>query len=127
MKNNLNVQIEGVFQTNGSNLYCLPEEAPDLSGLKVAKFGWYLGGFIKDRFEPSHAMIMSLNKGDIKNTIDFELSSEEVMRYLKGETLMIEGEKGFTGIYVNGFPLGWAKQTGDMLKNMYPKGWRKMS
>jgi len=33
---------------------------------------------------------------------------------------------GYTGILVDGYTLGWAKQTGDMLKNLYPKGWRKM-
>lgn len=124
---NLNIEIEGYFDIKGNNLYCLPEQTPDLSGLKIAKFGWYLGEFVRDKFEPSHSMIISLKKEDIKNVINFAADSREIMSYLKGETLMIEGKKGYTGVCVEGYTLGWAKQTGDMLKNLYPKGWRKMN
>ncbi|MCX7920442.1 MAG: RsmB/NOP family class I SAM-dependent RNA methyltransferase [Clostridia bacterium] len=124
---NLNINIEGCFEMKGNNLYCLPEAAPDLSGLKVAKFGWYLGEFVRDKFEPSHSMVISLKKEEVKNVIDFSAGSREIASYLKGETLIIEGKKGLTCICVDGFTLGWAKQTGDMLKNMYPKGWRKMN
>jgi len=67
-----------------------------------------------------------LKKEDIRKTLNFSADSVEVLKYLKGETLMIEGEPGYTGILVDGYTLGWAKQTGDMLKNLYPKGWRKM-
>lgn len=124
---NLNIQIEGNFNIKGDNLYWLPESCPDLGGLKVAKFGWYLGEFIKDKFEPSHSMVISLKKEDLKNVTEFASNSREIISYLKGETVMQEGERGFTAIIVDGFTVGWAKQTGDMLKNMYPKGWRKMS
>lgn len=124
---NLNIHIDGYFSIKGGNLYWLPEQPPDLSSLKVAKFGWYLGEYSRGKFEPSHSMVLSLKKGDIKNVIDFEPDSREVIRYLKGETLMLDGQKGLIGICVGGYTLGWARQTGDMLKNLYPKGWRKMS
>ncbi|MCX7708644.1 MAG: RsmB/NOP family class I SAM-dependent RNA methyltransferase [Clostridia bacterium] len=124
---NLNIDINGNFIAKGNNLYCLPAEVPDLSGIKVAKFGWYLGAVNNGRFEPSHSMIVSLKNKDLKRTINFPAESKEVFSYLKGETLMIEGEKGFCGVCADGYTLGWAKQTGDMLKNLYPKGWRKMS
>lgn len=127
VKANLNLEVDGYFDIKGSNLYCLPEKVPNLNRLKIAKFGWYLGEFIKDKFEPSHSMVIAMKKEDIKNVMDLSSSSREVLSYLKGETLMIEGQKGYTGICVDGHTLGWAKQTGDMLKNMYPKGWRKMS
>jgi NOL1/NOP2/sun family putative RNA methylase len=126
-RENLNIDIKGHFNIKGDNLYCLPEPLPDLSGVKVAKFGWYLGGLKNNRFEPSHSMVISLKKDNVKNIIDFSADSREVLSYLKGETLMIEGTKGFTAVSVDGNILGWAKQTGDMLKNLYPKGWRKMS
>lgn len=127
VRENLNIEIEGVFDMKGSNLYCLPHQLPDMSGLKVAKFGWYLGEFIKDKFEPSHSMVIALAQRDLKNVMDLGKDDRMVLSYLKGETLMIEGKKGYTAICVDGYTLGWAKQTGDMLKNMYPKGWRKMS
>jgi len=109
------------------NLYCLPVDLPDLSGIKVAKFGWYLGKVSKGRFEPSHSFILALNKEEIKNIINLDSNTADVSKYLKGETLMFEGSKGYTGVLVDGYTLGWAKQTGDMLKNLYPKGWRKMN
>lgn len=127
VRENLNSEIEGVFDMKGSNLYCLPYQLPDMSGLKVAKFGWYLGEFIKDKFEPSHSMVIALARQDLKNVMDLGRDDRMVFSYLKGETLMVEGRKGYAAICVDGYTLGWAKQTGDMLKNMYPKGWRKMS
>jgi len=127
VRDNLNYSPEGVYLLKGHNLYHLPEQPPRLDGLKVAKFGWFLGTFEDNRFEPSHSMVTALKMSDIKRTIDLKVSDSEVNRYLKGETLMLEGEKGFTAVCVDGWTLGWAKQTGDMLKNMYPKGWRRLS
>lgn len=124
---NLNRGIEGCLSMKSDNLYCLPVDLPDLSGIKVAKFGWYLGKVSKGRFEPSHSFILALNKEEIKNIINLDSNTADVSKYLKGETLMFEGSKGYTGVLVDGYTLGWAKQTGDMLKNLYPKGWRKMN
>lgn len=124
---NLNIKTQGYFYIKGSNIYNLPVPYPDLTGIKVAKFGWYLGDFIHDKFEPSHSIIISLNIEDIKNVFNLLTDGNVVNSFLKGETLMFEGEKGFVGICVNGFTLGWAKQTGSFVKNMYPKGWRKMN
>lgn len=112
VEENLNINIEGFFAVKGNNLYCLPEEPPDLSGIKVAKFGWYLGEILKGRFEPSHSFALSLKKEDIKNTVNFGADSIDVSKYLKGETLMLEGDPGYTGVLVDGYTLGWAKQTG---------------
>lgn len=123
----LTTRIEGHYEVKGNNVYCLPVPYPDLSGVKVAKFGWYLGEVLRDKFEPSHSFVISLQKENLKNAMDFGSDSREILSYLKGETVMLEGKKGLTGICVDGFTLGWAKQTGDMLKNLYPKGWRKMN
>ncbi len=127
VKENLNISLHGIFIVKGRNIYLLPEHIPSLDGLKVAKFGWFLGEAEGGRFEPSHSLATALKAEEVKRIISFDSTSYEVKSYLKGETLMIEGEKGLTAICVDGYTLGWAKQTGDMLKNMYPKGWRKMS
>jgi len=126
-RDNLNIGIDGHFAVKGNNLYCLPVEYPDLSGIKVAKFGWYLGEFSGRRFEPSHSMAIALSRDDFKNVMDIESGSGDVIRYLKGETLMAESPKGYTVVCVDGYTLGWGKQMGGMLKNLYPKGWRKMT
>lgn len=127
IENNTNIKLSGHTFQKGNNIYLLPEGYPDLSGLRVAKFGWYLGEVGPKGFIPSHSFATSLSSDEIKQKIDFSSQSREVNSYLKGETLIVSGEKGYTGICVDGYSLGWAKQTGDMLKNLYPKGWRKMS
>lgn len=127
LRQNLNCSIEGNVFAKGNNVYHLPVASPDLSGLKVAKFGWYLGEQGPKGFVPSHSLAVSLGIDEIRNTLNFKYDASEINSYLKGETIIISGEKGYTGMCVDGYTLGWAKQTGDMLKNLYPKGWRKMS
>lgn len=127
ISDNTTVNLNGHVFKKGNNIYYLPENCPDLSGLKVAKFGWYLGEMGPKGFSPSHSFVIALSSEELKHKINFEAGSREVNSYLKGETLIEPGEKGYTGICVDGCCLGWAKQTGDMLKNLYPKGWRKMS
>jgi len=127
VEENLNYLPDGVFLLKGRSLYHLPEAPPMLAGLRTAKFGWFLGTFEGSRFEPSHSFVTALEKDAFKRIIDLSSGSREVRSYLKGETLMLEGEKGLTAVCVDGITLGWAKQTGDMLKNMYPKGWRRLT
>jgi NOL1/NOP2/fmu family ribosome biogenesis protein len=127
VEENLNYLPDGVFLLKGRSLYHLPEAPPMLAGLRTAKFGWFLGTFEGSRFEPSHSFVTALEKDAFKRAIDLSSDSKEIRSYLKGETLMLDGEKGLTAVCVDGITLGWAKQTGDMLKNMYPKGWRRLA
>ncbi|PYG88862.1 NOL1/NOP2/sun family putative RNA methylase [Ruminiclostridium sufflavum DSM 19573] len=127
IEKNTSLLLKGHIFKKGNNIYHLPERCPELSGLKVAKFGWYLGETGPKGFIPSHSFAVSLSNDEIRNKIDFQWDSREVNSYLKGETLIVPGEKRYTGVCADGYVLGWAKQTGDMLKNLYPKGWRKMS
>lgn len=118
---------QGYFMLNGSNLYWLPVVCPDLKGVKIAKFGWYLGSIAKHKFEPSHSFVMALKKEQCKNVVDLNIGSNELDKYLKGETIILDAEKGYNVVCVEGFPLGLAKASDGVLKNLYPKGWRKMS
>jgi len=126
-KENLNIELKGSFKAVGKNLYLTNEEISSLDGIKIAKFGWYLGEVQNNKFEPSHSFVMALKKQDIKNVINLESTSDDLIRYLKGETLIREGVKGYTAICVDGYTIGWAKQINGILKNLYPKGWRKMN
>jgi NOL1/NOP2/sun family putative RNA methylase len=123
----LKLEMDGFYEVKGSNLYWLPEKMPDVSGLKIAKFGWYLGEVQGERFTPSHSMVIALKKENLSQVLDLKADSRELSSYLKGETVMLEGFKGLTAVCVDGYLLGWAKGTGDMMKNLYPKGWRKMA
>jgi NOL1/NOP2/fmu family ribosome biogenesis protein len=57
-------------------------------------------------------------------TID--LSREEALRYLKGEVLMPHSglERGFYAVVFNDHPLGFVKNVGNRLNNLYPREWR---
>lgn len=124
---NLNINIEGEIYKRGSSLYKIPEGLPSLDGINVVKYGWYLGDFKNSKFEPSNSLIISLDKDDIKNTVSLSYNSSELIKYLKGETLLREGkDNGYVGVLLDGFTLGWAKQQEYILKNLYPKGWRKI-
>ena len=123
---NLNRSFSGIFEVHNGQLYLLPSHLPSLKGLKVIRSGWLLGAYKKSRFEPSHALAMGLTIGDVKRVLQFGSNDKEVFKYLKGETLNISGEKGWTLVCVDEYPLGWAKQTGNFLKSHYPASWRWM-
>lgn len=121
---NLNTCLDGVFHVKGSSLFRLPPALPEVPGLRWEKAGFYLGEYAKGRFEPSASLAMALNAGDFRRVVNLAALDHGVIRYLKGETLIHDGEKGYTAVCVDGFPLGWAKQDGGAMKNLYPKGWR---
>jgi NOL1/NOP2/sun family putative RNA methylase len=122
----LNIVPDGRFALFGDHLYIQPPETPDLKGMKVIRPGLHLGVLQRNRFEPSHALALALKAGDVKRKADYKADAAEVRQYLRGETLPRRGEKGWTLITVDGFSLGWAKQSDGMLKNHYPKGLRRL-
>jgi len=123
-KKNLYCKLDGTFMSFGDHLYLVPDENLDFKGVKVLRPGLYLGVLKKNRFEPSHALAMALNKDDFIRKVDYSSVSPEVLAYLKGETLRMEGFKGWTCVLVDGYPLGWGKAVEGVLKNHYPKGLR---
>lgn len=122
----LNVVPEGRYTLFGDQLYVLPSEMLSLKQLKVVRPGWHLGTLKKNRFEPSHALALSLTKEDVQFHWNIDSSSADIQSYLKGETLHVDGPKGWTLVTVDGYSLGWGKATNQQLKNHYPKGLRWM-
>lgn len=116
---------EGVYHIRNTELHILPQGYQDMPGLKTVKTGLYVGSEEKGNFEPSQSLIMALRWENLKRKESFSLKDPDLMRYLKGETLQREGEKGYIALGVDEFPLGWGKIGENGLKNLYPKGWRK--
>lgn len=116
------------FLTFGENLYLIPDEMPDLTGLKVLRPGLHVGTLKKGRLEPSHALALFLKAEDVKKTLEIG-SGELAERYLKGETLPIPEEnknlKGWVLVTCDGYSIGFGKADRGVLKNHYPKGLRK--
>ena len=104
----------------------IPEGMPELKGLHIMRSGWFLGELKKKRFEPSGAFARGLTPDVCDKVIAYPGDSEEVVRYLKCETLQVDPnlKNGWYLICVDEFALGWGKVSNGTLKNKYPSGWR---
>ena len=85
----------------------------------------------KNRFEPSQSLAMALSYDDYKNCVSLSVEDERVVRYLKGETLVLDEREqqaadGWLLVCVDGYPLGWGKKMWANVKNRYHRGWRWM-
>ena len=120
----------GKVESYSGNLYYIPDDLPDMSGLKFIRRGLYLGECKKNRFEPSQALAMALKTSEYNNIIDLDSEDNSVLKYLKGETINctdpLSASDGWVLICVDGFPLGWGKKSGTFIKNKYHSGWRMM-
>jgi len=125
-KETLKYTPKGEFIIFGDQLYLLPEGMLSLKNLKVIRPGWHLGTIKKNRFEPSHALALSLNGDEVKNKWNLDKNSPEILAYLKGESIHAEGPKGWYLVEVDGYSIGWGKLTDGILKNHFPKGLRWM-
>lgn len=125
MNSTLKTKLEGNLVTFGENLYLLPEQAPDLKGLKVLRPGLHLGSFKKNRFEPAHALSHALKPDECRHVLELSREEKEVEGFLRGEAIeRLAEEKGWYLVCVEGLPLGFAKYSNGMFKNHYPKGLR---
>ena len=110
-------------------LYALPVDIHPMKKLRFLRTGLLLGEVKKGRFEPSQALAMYLTADQFANTVEFARGDERIIRYLKGETVEADGathrgKNGWCLVLMDGLPLGWAKRTGETLKNKYEPGWR---
>lgn len=115
-------------EEDGGGLYLLPPGLPDLRGLKVIRNGLFLGEYRGGDFKPSAALALALERQKAARELDFPPSSPELARYLRGETLLLDEERlpgnGWVLVKTGGFPLGWAKRLGRLVRNEYPPSWR---
>lgn len=109
----------------GDQLYQLPAQMPDFAGMKVLRPGLHLGTLKKNRLEPSHALALHLHPDEVKRSIAFPGDGTQILDYLKGNTLPDpDGNKGWVLVCADRYSIGWAKASGGILKNHYPKGLR---
>lgn len=133
------------FVLFGEQLYAMPSGMISCDGLRVLRPGLHLGTFKKNRFEPSHGLAMALREEEVWQSRRLDSTGEEIAAYLRGESLADfseiapdssresgeEGQtipkekKGWTLMTVDGYSIGWAKLSGGILKNHYPKGLRQ--
>lgn len=118
----------------GEQLYLIPPEMKDMSGLKVLRPGLHLGEVKKNRFEPSHSLALYLKKQQVKQWIRLDADGPLIEKYLSGQAMdggslkgagASELKKGWVLILADNCSAGWAKLAGNTLKNHYPKGLRR--
>ena len=108
-------------------VYLVPEDLPELRGLRILKPGLYLGDQKKNRFEPAQPLANALQAMEFKKRIELQSSDTNVIKYLKGETITVEQKgSGWQLVCADGFPLGFGKLSKGMLKNKYCAAWRLM-
>ena len=113
---------EGKAVQFGQSLYWAPVQMPDINRLKVLRPGPELGIVKKDRFEPAHALALWLRA--CGNMEDYAPESREMAAYLHGDVIP-SAKTGWCLVTAGGFPIGWGKCDGKVLKNHYPKGLRR--
>ncbi len=125
----------GRFIRSGDGLYWAPVFPERISGMKCLKYGVYLGNTHKGSlgslgslgsFRPSQSLVLALSNTEFKRILELDADSSEIIRYLKGETLLVEGDKGLIAVCADRYPIGWAAYEAGYLKNMYPAGWRML-
>ena len=119
---------KGPYIVRNGRVYLAAFPDEELKGLRVLRNGLFLGEEKTKRFEPAQALAMALYRGEFPNRLDLPPEDPRVFRYLKGETLELSPEdgvrEGIVLVTVSGYPLGFAKKSGTMLKNRYLPGWR---
>lgn len=120
----LRVRMENLHEAGGM-LYALPEGIFDWRDLRVLRAGVRLGEVKNGRFEPSHSLAMCLKAGEFAAAVDFAAEDGRLLRFLHGETAEDgRGQKGWLAVCADGFPVGWGKAGGGVVKNHIPKGLR---
>ncbi|MFC4778586.1 RsmB/NOP family class I SAM-dependent RNA methyltransferase [Paenibacillus sp. GCM10023252] len=127
------VNWQGQYMSYGSRLYLQPGDVPPLDGLHVVRAGWYLGEVKPNRFDPSGALALGLRREEALRSLDLFSRDQDTLKYLKGDTLFTHGTpweeqgkpaKGHVLVCTDGYPIGWGKIDGAIVKNELPAGWR---
>ncbi|MBQ9994347.1 MAG: RsmB/NOP family class I SAM-dependent RNA methyltransferase, partial [Clostridia bacterium] len=114
---------EGSIRTIGENVYLMPPQMPDCSGVHILRAGVLLGQMRKGRIEPAHALFACAKAEDCRNAIHLSPDSAELSAFLRGEQIDAPDDmRGYTAVTCGGIVTGFGKCSGGVLKNHYPKG-----
>ena len=116
---------DGILTYERDTLFWHSRREPEHKGLRVMYGGLPVCRW-RHKVQPSPQLALILQAEDYDNVLSFQCGEEQVIRYLKGETLQVaEGIKGNVLVCLEGYGLGWAQGNGrGLLKNKYHPGWR---
>lgn len=125
-KDTLNIPVPACLFASQDHIYSIPSPYLDLKKIRFLRQGLYLGECKKNRFEPSLSLALSLKPEEAKRCYNFSNESEEIAKYMHGDTLEGRIKDGFGLICIDGkYPIGFVKEVKGTLKNFYPKGKRR--
>jgi len=114
----------------GNRLYWIPDDTPDLTGLRVIHWGWWLGTIKGKIFAPGPALASTLSTGDVQRVLEFPLDDPRLDIYRRGSPVPLSkqesGTDGWMLITVSGHPLGWGKLQHGRLKSYFPRWLRSI-
>lgn len=129
-KNYLKHPEQFSFFDKNDKWYALPKELFNSfqyisSHLRIISAGINLGEFKGKSFIPNQSLALSkgLNQAKFET---YELELPEAIKYLRNETFVLppEVEKGYILMTYKGIPLGFIKNIGNRINNLYPNEWR---
>lgn len=115
---------DGCFVTFGDQVRLLPYSLPDCRGLGVLSAGVTVATVQKNRLEPAHSIFAASRSIDCRQTLQFSPTDPLLLKFLHGEEIPCQDQKGWTAVCVANIPVGFGKASNGKLKNKYPKGLR---
>ena len=115
-----------IFNWN-DNLLAVPNQLESeflfiQSQMHIIKWGTNLGEIARKGIIPNQDLALNPSLLSFPNRI--EVSKQEALEYLHGDTFKLEGSQGFQLMTHQQEPLGWIKHLGNRFNNLYPKEWR---
>jgi NOL1/NOP2/fmu family ribosome biogenesis protein len=106
-------------------VYLEPPKATLLRATPLHRPGLPLGRARPGRFVPDHALAATLDRDDVAMSV--ELDDADARFYLRGNTIDRPGPHGWALVTWRGWPLGWARRSGAVLKNHLPDHIRRLA
>ena len=131
VKNWLSVPDDFVVEPQGDLLVAVPQDfRTDVAALRaslaVLHSGVELATVMGRKMVPHHALAMSLARADGAFPV-CEVDYLTALRYLRGESIAVEGPRGYVLVAHQGAVLGFANNLGNRANNLYPKSQRILS
>jgi NOL1/NOP2/fmu family ribosome biogenesis protein len=117
---NLTLKERPSLSVVGNHLYAIPSDIPDLRGLTIIHWGWWLGVMKKNRLDPSHAFAMGVRSQDVRRTYPLSGDDPKATAFLRGEVLRFPGPDGWMMVTIDDHPLGWGKRVNGRIKSHVP-------
>lgn len=119
---------EFTFIAEGDNYISFPSQHIDIynqakENLRIISAGIEIATLKGKNLQPQHGLALStkLNKTIFPCV---ELSLEDAIAYLRTEAIQVDAPKGYIILTYKGHPLGFGKNIGNRVNNLYPSEWR---